>query len=241
MSETENRLFLGGWICLWRKIANSTLWLDEKFTKGQAWVDLLLLAQGAFNSEVRGGQYREFKPGVVYWSITALADRWKWNRRTAWSFLQSLEKAGMLTLDSQCRKGTIITISNWGMYQHGGGKTPRGSVQSLVQSPTQTSSQTSTQQNDAQQGFEGCPRTASAQLTAQPSAQMTAHNITIYKQYKKKKNNNSALSPTTEPPSRAPLLIGGADDGSGKTKADIPEPWRNDFDTYEDYWRWRNQ
>ncbi|KKM27895.1 hypothetical protein LCGC14_1570130 [marine sediment metagenome] len=33
-----------GYIKLWRKLQNSSLWLDEKFTRGQAWVDLICLA-----------------------------------------------------------------------------------------------------------------------------------------------------------------------------------------------------
>ena len=38
-----------GWIKLWRKFVDDPLWTSEPFTKGQAWVDLLLLAQGTEN------------------------------------------------------------------------------------------------------------------------------------------------------------------------------------------------
>ena len=34
-----------GWISLYRSILNNDFWLSEKFTRGQAWVDLLLLAK----------------------------------------------------------------------------------------------------------------------------------------------------------------------------------------------------
>jgi hypothetical protein len=33
-----------GYIKLWRRLKDSDLWLKEKFTRGQAWVDLLMLA-----------------------------------------------------------------------------------------------------------------------------------------------------------------------------------------------------
>ena len=33
-----------GWITIHRKLFYNKLWLSEPFTKGQAWVDLLLLA-----------------------------------------------------------------------------------------------------------------------------------------------------------------------------------------------------
>ena len=207
MSENDNRLFLGGWICIWRKIANSTLWLDEKFTKGQAWIDLLLLAQGVYNAEVRDGVYREFYPGHVYWSLSALASRWKWNRKTVKAFLENLEKADMVKCDFRPKCGTMITVVNWGFYQ---------------------------QKHDADGQMTG-------QIAGQIAGQMTGHNITKINKEKKKRNNIMSTPEQNLPSSSAPLLKGGRAEGSGKTKDDIPKEWRDDFDSYEAYWRWRNQ
>ena len=34
---------MSGWISIHRKILNNILWQDKPFSKGQAWVDLLLI------------------------------------------------------------------------------------------------------------------------------------------------------------------------------------------------------
>lgn len=33
-----------GYVKLWRRLKDSDLWLSEKFTRGQAWADLVMLA-----------------------------------------------------------------------------------------------------------------------------------------------------------------------------------------------------
>lgn len=38
-----------GWIKLHRKLSDNPLWTCEPFTKGQAWVDLILLANHEYN------------------------------------------------------------------------------------------------------------------------------------------------------------------------------------------------
>ena len=249
MSENDNRLFLGGWICIWRKIANSTLWLDEKFTKGQAWIDLLLLAQGVYNAEVRDGIYREFYPGHVYWSLSALANRWKWNRKTVKAFLDNLEKAEMIRISSQPRLGTIISVVNWAQYQEGL-KTERtwengNFAKNADMGNGRKSKKSGQMESGLPQGLKGDSQDATGQMTGQMAGQiagqMTGHNITKINKEKKKKNNIMSTPEQNSPSSSAPLLEGGRAEGSGKTKADIPKEWRDDFDSYEAYWRWRNQ
>lgn len=249
MNETnDNALFLGGWICLWRRIANSTLWMDEKFTKGQAWVDLLLLAQGVYNAEVRDGVYREFHPGVVYWSVSALADRWKWNRKTAKSYLETLEKAGMICLYTKPKCGSIITILNWNEYQGGEKRTGHGKMAEDSKRQDMGKGQKLEKcgqiETFAAQGFEGDFQGVTGQMTGQMTGQidgqMTGHNITIINK-DKRKINNSPRSQSCSQVGSAPLLEGGGPPVPSKTKADIPEQWRDDFGTYEEYWRWRNQ
>jgi hypothetical protein len=246
----ENRLFLGGWICVWRKITNSTLWLDERFTKGQAWIDLLLLAQGVYNSEVRDGVYREFYPGHVYWSLSALAQRWKWNRKTVKTFLDNLVKAEMIRITSQPRLGTVITITNWPQYQERYRNDWTWENANFSKNADMGNGQKSEKCGQmvfgSSQAFDDTFSEANAQMTGQITGQMTGqmsgHNITKINKEKKKKNNIMSTSEGSPPPPPTPLLKRGGGDGSSvKTKADIPEMWRDDFDTYEDYWRWRNQ
>lgn len=106
-----------GWIKLWRKFADDPLWVSEPFTKGQAWVDLLLMAQGTENTIFKNGKFMEFQPGTVYKSILELSKRWKWSRNKVSRFLKSLENETMVETKSDTTNGTTITIENWAFYQ----------------------------------------------------------------------------------------------------------------------------
>ena len=71
-----------GWVKLHRTLAYNKLWLSEPFTKGQAWVDLLMLAG---------------RDGVVKTSYQWLADRWNWNHKEkVRRFLAYLVAEGMI-------------------------------------------------------------------------------------------------------------------------------------------------
>ena len=107
-----------GWIKLWRKFVDDPLWTSEPFTKGQAWVDLLLLAQGTENRIYKNGKYIEFKAGTVYKSILQLSKRWKWSRDKVTRFLKCLENNGMVKTTSNTTDGTTVTIENWCFYQN---------------------------------------------------------------------------------------------------------------------------
>ena len=61
----------GGWIKLHRSIQDNELWLSEPFTKAQAWIDLLLLADSENNGK--------YKRGNVYRGKKWLAERWGWS------------------------------------------------------------------------------------------------------------------------------------------------------------------
>lgn len=112
-----------GWIKLWRKFADDPLWVSEPFTKGQAWVDLLLMAQGTENTIFKNGKFMEFQPGTVYKSILELSKRWKWSRNKVSRFLKSLENEAMVETKSDTTNGTTITIENWDVYQGRGQQT----------------------------------------------------------------------------------------------------------------------
>ena len=110
-----------GWIKLDRKILDSGIWKGERFTKGQAWVDLLLLANHKDSKEIYRGSLKTFKKGCVYRSKDWLSKRWGWTWRTTDRFLKMLERDNMVTVN--CTKhDTTITLVNWESYQ-GKGRT----------------------------------------------------------------------------------------------------------------------
>ena len=105
-----------GYIALHRQITENEFWFYERFTKAQAWIDLLLLTNHKQNSfDVRGNEVK-LQRGQLGYSIKSLSERWKWNERTVDKFLSTLQNRQMI----QYRKNhitTVITIQNYNLYQ----------------------------------------------------------------------------------------------------------------------------
>lgn len=105
----------GNFIPLNRRLLNHWLWQDRPFSKGQAWIDLLFLANFAEKKAVSGGKVTTFHRGDVHFSIKELSDRWGWERKRVRRFLKLLEDDEMATVNSTTH-GTTITIENYAFY-----------------------------------------------------------------------------------------------------------------------------
>ena len=88
----------GSFIKLDRGLKTNTLWLEKPFSKGQAWVDLLLLAQGIEKEKQYRGQIQRMEPGTVYTSIRYLEKRWGWSRNKVYRFFEFLIGEGMIAV-----------------------------------------------------------------------------------------------------------------------------------------------
>ncbi|MFH1491242.1 MAG: hypothetical protein ABII06_20230, partial [Pseudomonadota bacterium] len=112
-----------GWIKLHRKIMEMSEWLMEPFTKGQAWVDLLLLANHKTGYIQKRGITIEVNRGQVGYSEDALAARWKWSRGKVVRFLVSLvhqHRISKKAVQQNIRLSNLITITNYDWYQSDG-------------------------------------------------------------------------------------------------------------------------
>jgi hypothetical protein len=108
-----------GWISIHRQIMENEFWFAERFTKAQAWIDLLLLANHKpATIFIRGNEINLIKGELAY-SQLSLAERWKWNFKTVKKFLESLIKRGMIKV-SGGNVTTVITILNYQKYQEYG-------------------------------------------------------------------------------------------------------------------------
>lgn len=108
---------LEGYITLYRKIEEHWLWQDKPFTKGQAWIDLLFLANFADGVMLVKGALVEVKRGQVFRTHEFLRQRWGWGSiKKVRSFLTTLENEKMVTLKGTTQ-GTLITIENYTSYQ----------------------------------------------------------------------------------------------------------------------------
>ena len=111
---------MDGWIKTYRSILTHPLWTCEPYTKGQAWIELLLLANHADNKMMINDNWVVIKRGQLHTSVLKLADRWKWSRGKVNRFLDVLKTDGMLNVE--CSKGgttngTTLTIVNYSVYQ----------------------------------------------------------------------------------------------------------------------------
>lgn len=105
-----------GWVKLHRQILESEIWLAEKFSKGQAWVDLLLLANHKTQTIFIRGVEIKIERGQLAYSQLTLSKRWKWNRKTVMSYLYLLENRQMIHTKTD-NVTTRITIINYSKYQ----------------------------------------------------------------------------------------------------------------------------
>ena len=99
-----------------RGIKNHCFWDDKPFAKGQAWIDLILLATHTDRKDFDRGQLREKKRGEVHISLLKLADRWGWSRNKVRRFINLLVQEGMCTLNATTND-TTITIEKYSIYQ----------------------------------------------------------------------------------------------------------------------------
>lgn len=80
-----------GWIKIHRKIEQNDLWFYEPFSKAQAWIDLLILANHKDSEISVRGNILKIQRGQVGWSKDSLAKRWQWSKNKVFRFLDFLE------------------------------------------------------------------------------------------------------------------------------------------------------
>ena len=106
-----------GWIALYRQIENHWLWDDKPFSKGQAWIDLLLLASHDESKYLLGNELISLKKGSFVTSELKLMERWGWGKGKTRAFLDLLQKDKMIIKQTDRRK-TVINIVNYERFSN---------------------------------------------------------------------------------------------------------------------------
>lgn len=107
---------MDGWVSVHRKITENWLWKDKPFAKGQAWVDLIMLASYSENKFALGNELITVEKGSFVTSELKLMDRWGWSKTKVRSFLDLLQKDEMIVKKTDHKK-TTITVVNYSDYQ----------------------------------------------------------------------------------------------------------------------------
>lgn len=105
-----------GWISVHRTIFNNWLWEDKPFSKGQAWIDLLLLANHSDEKTLLGNELIHVKRGSKVTSLRKLSKRWGWSIKKVNNFLNLLESDNMIVVKRNTKR-TAYTIVNYNDYQ----------------------------------------------------------------------------------------------------------------------------
>lgn len=113
-----------GWIKLHRQIMETPEWFAEPFTRGQAWVDLLLLANHETGFIRKRGILVTVDRGQVGYSEETLALRWQWSRGKVRRFISELtqlarvyRKISEKTIPKKTSVSSLIFIVNYDKYQ----------------------------------------------------------------------------------------------------------------------------
>ena len=109
---------MSGWLKLHRSLIDNPLWTAEPFSKGQAWVHLLMTANHKDGGFYKNGQWVPVKRGQTGESVLSLAKRFRWSKNKLVRCLKQLEANHMIELKTN-HLTTIITICNYNDYQGG--------------------------------------------------------------------------------------------------------------------------
>lgn len=100
-----------------RQITESAIWDDgTPFDKAHAWIDLLMYVNWADGERPIRGEILKIKRGSQFTSDKFLANRWHWSRNRTRRFLDTLERAGMITVN-RTSIGTWINVVNYSKFQ----------------------------------------------------------------------------------------------------------------------------
>lgn len=107
---------MSGWIKIHRKIMDNPMYHAEPFTRMQAWVDLLLIANHKEGHIIQRGIRVVVKRGQVGYGLETLASRWKWSRGKVERFILILETDGQIVRQKN-NVTTLLSIVKYEDYQ----------------------------------------------------------------------------------------------------------------------------
>ena len=107
-----------GWIKVWRKLQDNEIWGGEVFSRGQAWIDILLRAnfQASEILDHRRTKVTAVQPGEAIVSVRHLARDWRWSKGRVRRFLDTLTDKHMIE-HAGGHSFTRIKVLNWKKLQ----------------------------------------------------------------------------------------------------------------------------
>lgn len=133
-----------GFIKIYRSMFDNFLWTEKPFSRAQAWIDLLQMANISDGKVLIKGTVYEVHRGQVFRATSTLAERWGWSRKKVVNFLTLLENEKMATTKGTTG-GTLITIENYAVYNTLGAES--GTTEGTLEEQQRDSQGTSKKKN----------------------------------------------------------------------------------------------
>jgi hypothetical protein len=108
-----------GWVSIHRMIVENWVWKDKPFSKGQAWIDLIISVNHKPGKTLINGKLIDVQRGEHVTSELKLAARWGWSRKAVRNFLSLLQSDGMIIKETVPKRFILIKIVNYKTYQKG--------------------------------------------------------------------------------------------------------------------------
>ena len=105
-----------GWVKTYRSIRNHWVWNDKPFSRGQAFLDLLLMVNHEDKKIIFNGSLTEVKRGSTITSIRKLGEQWGWSNKKVKMFLEQLKLDKTIAYESNTKR-TLVSIKNYDLYQ----------------------------------------------------------------------------------------------------------------------------
>lgn len=236
----------GSYIKIDRGLKSNPLWLEEPFTKGQAWVDMLLLAQGVDKEKRVNGKKKTLKRGNIYTSTRFLAKRWRWSRMKLYRFLETLVLENMIKVSGwEVDNGSLVVkkrdhptrppceTTNETTCETADETTNETTITIVNWALYQYSETTNETTNETSDVRKTRPRNETTKRDTQ-------ENIYTEKDIQRKKQRIPPKSPKGDLPPDGGTKKELPDRDKG-TLADIPEMFKGRFKTYKQFYDWRNQ
>ena len=100
------------YIKILRSFKDHPMWIMDKFTHGQSWVDLLLLVYQQSTSRMINGHAFKVYKGQLLLSDFDFSKRWGWTKEDTDKWMEQLLHHEMISVE----RG-VLTIINWEKYQ----------------------------------------------------------------------------------------------------------------------------
>jgi len=105
-----------GWIKLHRSIFENELYFAEKFSRMQAFLDIVLLASYKPTKKILRGTIKNLERGQLMVTVRTLSERWQWSCSKVIDYLRKLENMQMISIERN-KATNVITILNYEKYQ----------------------------------------------------------------------------------------------------------------------------